>query len=170
MLQNLDTKIFHLINNLAHRSGLSDEVFIFLSKYSLIFFGLTLIYYFLQRRKVFWTALVSAILSRGIITELIRFLYQRPRPFAALDQVKLLIPKDGSEPSFPSGHAVFLFAVAFAVYLYDKKIGGILILAALLASIARIYTGIHYPSDILGGAAVAYASVYLVKKAKRRDY
>ncbi len=169
MLQNFDTKLFHIINNFARQSGLGDQVFVFLSKYSILIFSLVLVYYFFRHRRVFWTALVSAILSRAILTELIRFFWERPRPFAALEQVKLLIPKDGAEPSFPSGHASFLFAIAFAVYLSDKRIGGILIIAALVMTLARIYTGAHYPSDILGGIIVAMVSVVLVKKLKRKQ-
>lgn len=167
-MQDLDTKIFQAINNLAERSGVSDQVFVFLSKYSLIIFSLVLVYYLFKKRRVFWAALISAILSRAILTELIRFLYHRPRPFVALEKVKLLIPKDSLEASFPSGHASLLFAIAFAVWLYDRKIGAILIVAAVLMSFARIYTGVHYPSDIIGGIVVALVSVLVVSKIIRR--
>lgn len=162
-----DTKLFQLINNLAERSTLGDQVFVLMSNYSVYVFALILVLYLFKNRKIFWTSLVAALLSRGIITEIIRFLYNRPRPFVVLENVKLLIEKNGQEPSFPSGHASFLFAVALAVFLFDRKIGAIMLVVALLFSLARIYTGVHYPLDIIGGFAVALISVFLVRKVMR---
>ncbi len=163
-MQNLDTKLFQAINSLAEKSQFWDRVFVFGSKYAVLIFALILAIYFFKSRKIFWAAGISALLSRGIFTEVIRFIYDRPRPFVALENVKLLIEKNGSEPSFPSGHAAFLFAIALAVFLFDRKIGAILTVVALIFSVARIYTGVHYPFDILGGLLIALVSVFLVRK------
>ena len=166
-MSGFDTKLFRLINDLAEKSEFRDQVFIFSSNYGLYIFAGVLIVLFFWRRRLFWAALVSVILSRAIITEVLRYFLKRPRPFVALKNVRLLVEKNAAEPSFPSGHAAIYFAIAFAVYLFNRKIGVILIIAALLASLARVYTGIHYPSDILGGILVALFSVYLVNKLKR---
>jgi undecaprenyl-diphosphatase len=72
--------------------------------------------------------------------------------------------------SFPSGHAAFFFALATAVTLFNKKVhpersrrtGIWLFVGAFLISLARIYAGVHYPSDILAGAAVGVFSGWLV--------
>ena len=57
--------------------------------------------------------------------------------------------------SFPSGHTCASFAAAFALYKTLPRRWGIacLVLAALI-SLSRLYVGVHYPSDVLGGAAV----------------
>lgn len=180
-MTNLDIKLFYAINGLAQKSVFWDQVFIYLNKASMVMFTLVLVYYLFKNRRTFWAAALSAILSRGILTELIRFFYHRSRPFVALENVNflgdgnLVLKIDQSNASFPSGHAAYLFAVAFAVYLsadkaglYDKKIGGILIVAATVLSFARIYVGVHYPLDILGGAAIAGLSVFLVHKLKNK--
>lgn len=169
-MQNFDTRLFQTINNWANRSSFFDQIFVWGAKSAVVIFGLVLVYYIFKNRRIFWASVVTALVSRAILTELIRFIYKRPRPFIALDHVKLLIPKDGTEPSFPSGHAAFLFAVAFAVYLYDKKIGGILILVAFLMSFARIYTGVHYPSDIIGGILVAALSAFMTRRLRRKTF
>lgn len=166
-MQNLDTQLFYAINGLAQKSPFWDEVFIFLSKYSIVVFSLVLLYYLIKNRRIFWAALFSIALARLGFVELIRLLYNRPRPFLQTPETKLLIEKEAQEPSFPSGTTAILFSLAFAVYLYDKKIGAILIIAALVLSAARVYVGVHYPSDILGGIAVAALSVYLMKKIKK---
>lgn len=164
-----DIKLFYAINNLAEKSQFWDQLFILANKYAVAVFTIILLVYFFRSRKVFWTAALSAILSRGILTEAIRFFYHRPRPFVALENVKRLIEKNGLEASFPSGHTAYIFAIALAVYLYDKKIGGILMAAVVLLTFARIYLGVHYPSDIIGGILIAYLSVLLVQKLLHRN-
>lgn len=66
-------------------------------------------------------------------------------------------------PSFPSGHAAFYFALAFAVYLYHKKAGAFFLTGAALISISRVAGGIHYPSDILAGAILGYFTAIFVR-------
>lgn len=161
---DFDIQIFYAINGLAQRSAFWDQILILANKYGVVFFALVLVFYFFRNRQIFWSAAASAILSRGILTEIIRFLYHRPRPFVALENVTKLINQNSSEPSFPSGRAAFFFAIAFAVYLFDKKIGGILVLLALFLGLIRIYAGVHYPLDIIGGIAVAAFSVSLAQR------
>lgn len=158
-----DTRWFHNINDLAGRSMGLDRLLVFANKYGLYFFALTVIIYFFVHRRIFWAAFWAAILSRGIFTEVIRFFYHRARPFGVLTNYHLLVPKE-TEYSFPSGHAAFYFAIAFAVYLYDKKAGGWLLVLALILSLDRVFVGVHYPLDVLGGIIVGAISVCIVKK------
>lgn len=158
----LDIKLFYLINGLAQRSDFWDGLLIAISKSSLVVFSLVLAFFIFKNRQIFWVALLSAILSRGIFTEVIRYFYQRPRPYLALADVNILAEINRQTPAFPSGHSAFMFAIAFAIYLFDKKIGLTLVSAALVFGFARVYIGIHWPSDILGGILAALLSVYLV--------
>lgn len=64
--------------------------------------------------------------------------------------------------SFPSGHAAFMFALAFAMYSFDKKAGKILIAAAILTGIGRVLAGVHYWYDIVGGAILGYIVAFVV--------
>jgi len=68
--------------------------------------------------------------------------------------VNQLISYDGARSSFPSGHASFFFALATVIYLYNKKLGAWFLAAAALISLARVYVGVHYPSDVLAGAII----------------
>jgi len=58
--------------------------------------------------------------------------------------------------------------MATVVYLYNKKWGIGFFIATILITLGRVMAGVHYPSDILGGAlvgvAVAYTVLYLTRK------
>ena len=97
-------------------------------------------------------AFTSAVISRFVFTQVIWFSYFRPRPFVFHSVFQYISPMTNN--SFPSGHAAFFFGLATVVYLFNKKIGYWFLTGAFLISIARIFAGIHYPSDILVGAAI----------------
>ena len=167
----IDVKIFYFFNNLAGKSAIFDASIIFLADYfgyfvvAAFFTLLFLAPFYKDKSRVFLTAVISVVLSRFTITEIIRFSYCRSRPFAA-HIVKQLV--ETNHCSFPSGHAALFFALAMAIYFYNKKWGAWFFSAAVLMGLARIIAGVHYPLDILGGAAVgilsAYAIFYFAKK------
>lgn len=172
----LDIKIFYFFNNLAGQSRLFDAFVIFSAKYFqyfLILIFLVLLYFskYLKQEKIriLWVAVVSAVIARLGVTEIIRFFYHRPRPFVAHQVHQLL---SDNEWSFPSGHSAFFFAIAAAIFLYNRKWGIGFFLMAVLINISRVIAGIHYPSDILGGfivgAAVACAVFYFAARKTSR--
>jgi undecaprenyl-diphosphatase len=63
--------------------------------------------------------------------------------------------------SFPSDHASLLFAIAMTITLVRPSIGSVAFVWALIIDLGRVYVGIHYPSDIIGGAGLGVASVCL---------
>ena len=103
-----------------------------------------------NQRAVLYAFLAQPV-ANGIIG-LNNSLYFRPRPFAALP-VKMLFyePTDSSMPSNP---AAVGFAFATAVWLVNRRAGAVLYAFAALFAISRVYCGVHYPLDIVGGATV----------------
>lgn len=101
-----------------------------------------------RQRKLGITILTAMIVSL-IFTFVFQYLAQRPRP----DTVRLLIPPPNF-PAYPSGHAAMAFAVAMVLALaYRRKWAWILALGgASLIALSRVYLGLHYPSDVIGGA------------------
>lgn len=170
MLIEWDKKIFEALFGLTHQNRWLDHLFIFFADYMAYFLILASAVFILMtadwRNRWFLFAEMSlaAILSRGIITELIRFFYDRPRPFLALG-LEPLFSNDSS--SFPSGHATFFFALAAVLFLYNKRAGTWFFLAALIMGAARVVSGVHWPSDILGGLAVALISVCISRSMIR---
>ena len=162
----VDINFFYFFNNLAGQYRFFDMLVVFFAEYFqylLVAIFLLLLYFsqYARREKfrMFWVTVVSTIVARLGVTELIRFFYHRPRPFVSY-QVQQLFSENGW--SFPSGHSAFFFAMATAIYLYNKKWGIGFFFAAVLMNISRIIAGVHYPSDILGGAIVGIAVGYIV--------
>ncbi len=95
----------------------------------------------------------SALVARFGVAEIIRHFYYHPRPYWVLGNVHLLLSKE-LESSFPSGHTIFVFALATCVYLYNKKLGKWYLWAAALVGFARVFAGVHWPYDIVGGVVL----------------
>lgn len=107
-------------------------------------------------------AAAAALIARFGLTELTRFFYNRPRPFEGLPDIIQLIPHP-SGGSFPSGHAALSFAVAAAVAFYYPKASILFFLAALSIGVGRVAAGLHWPSDIAGGAVIGVITAVALK-------
>lgn len=114
---------------------------------------------------VLWSV-VSGVLSRFIVTNIIRLFWQRERPFDVMD-VNLLL-KLKSEASFPSGHAAFYFAISTIVYFFNKKLGYLFFAVSILMGLARIFVGYHWPLDIFFGLVIGVFSGWLINKISKK--
>ncbi len=114
-----------------------------------------------RRIYIFVEGALAVILSRGIIAAGIQFFYHRERPFAFYG----ISPLFGTTGwSFPSGHMTLFFALATVVWFADRKWGAWYFLFAAVMGAARIYAGLHWPSDILAGAVIGIVSAFVVRK------
>jgi undecaprenyl-diphosphatase len=100
-------------------------------------------------------------LANTVIKEL-SFVYFRPRPFAT-DAVKLLFYRP-SVSSFPSVPIATAFTFAAGAWYARRDVAKLLFVLASLYGLARVYAGVHYPLDVIGGAAIGVGSVYLVAR------
>ena len=120
-------------------------------------------------RMVVAGAVLSAFIGRFVIKEAVVLVYDIPRPFAIVHDVTPLISHD-SMASFPSGHAVFFFAAATVILLYNRWLGTALLVASAGMVLARVAAGIHWPSDVLAGASIGVLIGLLMGVALRRYY
>ncbi len=166
-MSTLNLYLFQFIFGLSHRNFFVDDLGVFLAQYLpyLLVLG-ALIFVFLfegwkKRILVLSEGLMALILSRGIITEVIRFFYHSPRPFQALNLSALI-----NEPSysFPSGHAALFFALATTIFYLSRRLGWWFFALATANGLARIFVGVHWPFDIVGGAVVGIVSAMLIHK------
>ncbi len=176
----LDLYSFHLINDLSHKWSYLDLSGALLAKY----LGFLLLLYLLPllfkqknwKVKIYFSSLIilSILIARGLVVETIRFFYQRPGPFAVLG-FNPLIPENHNG-SFPSGHAAIFFALAASVWFFNKsanqsqKTFVLLLVGAIIISLAMIFAGIHWPSDILAGALIGFTSAFFIKTILPYDY
>lgn len=176
-ISNLDLQAFRWLNSWVDFSDFIDWTIVFRAQYLgyvvffalLVFLGVTATARFCEYRKknleMVFFALMSGLIARFGATELIRFFYDRPRPFEVLDEINQLL-NHSNGGSFPSGHAAFFFAVAAAVSFYYPKTSILFFIAAVNIGLARVAAGVHWPSDILGGAIVGIVTAFIIHRAK----
>jgi membrane-associated phospholipid phosphatase len=105
-------------------------------------------------------ALASAALAL-LVNQLIGTVWHRQRPFAAHPSAHVWGARS-HDPSFPSDHASAAFAIAFAVFVFDRVVGTLFLAAAMVIGAGRVLIGAHYPTDVLAGCLVGLGSALLV--------
>ncbi|MCD8020429.1 MAG: phosphatase PAP2 family protein [Clostridiales bacterium] len=127
-----------------------------------------LLLFFKKTRTAGILGLFSMGLGALITNVCLKNLVARPRPYDICADIIPLIDKP-ADYSFPSGHTCASFACALILWKPLPRKWGIpsLILATLIA-FSRMYVGVHYPSDILGGFIVAFFSSAAVYAVYRR--
>ena len=95
---------------------------------------------------------VSSVGAANGLTTIVNTLVCRQRPY--LDHDLTLLFYGPTDCSFPSNATAVGFALATAVFFRHRRLGAALYVLAVLWGVARVYAGVHYPSDVLAGAAV----------------
>lgn len=128
-----------------------------------ILLGLLLLFWKKTRRA--GAAALGAMGIGALLTNIIlKNLIGRTRPYEVVNGLILLVEKQ-HDFSFPSGHACASFAAASALYRFlPGKWGVPWIVLAVLIAVSRLYVGVHYPTDVLAGAAVGIFSAWLIEK------
>ena len=176
-----DTSIFLWINGLAGKVPVFDEFFKGIANdyFALITGCLVLVWLWFATRDVAQReknqrAVLTAMTSIGIVSAMMMLInnnYFRLRPFDVLpsSSVHLLFYKP-TDSSFPSNLAAVIFALAIPVFIKNKRYGSWLLALAVLTGFGRVYIGVHYPLDILGGAAlgvlagiVSFGIIWIIK-------
>ena len=110
-----------------------------------------------NQRAVIFIAL--ALLFCNALIKDLSYLYFRPRPFAT-EAVKLLFYRP-SVSSFPSIPIEVAFCFAAGAWYANPRVSKLLVFLGTLYALARVYAGVHFPSDVLGGALIGSGMVYI---------
>ncbi len=159
-----DISLFYAIHALSGHGVAGDFLIVFFGEYFIyiVFIVFVCVAYLAYRKQKSIAALspyLGAVIAAGVaygIADVIRFFYHRPRPFVTLPISHLLAD---TAYSFPSAHTIVLFALATAVYFFNKKFSYFIFAAGFVIGVARVAGGVHYPSDILGGIILGIATV-----------
>jgi membrane-associated phospholipid phosphatase len=114
-------------------------------------------------------SLTIAITIVALTTQGIKSIVQRERPFKKIPAIEKL--STGGDASFPSGHTTEAFAMAAALSLLfrKKEIMIPVYIWAFLVAYSRMALGVHYPSDVLFGAALGTLISWLVVASLRNS-
>jgi undecaprenyl-diphosphatase len=162
----MDTSLFLFINQ-GLQNNILDAVMVFITNRSYLLLVALLIPLFIKdHRKGLFVFLIAALgfFAADGLSGFVKHIIGRPRPCQVIPETRLVIGCLKSF-SFPSAHATTSFAAAALIGHYFRKAAVPAFAIAVLVAFSRIYLGVHYPSDVLGGAvlggAVAGLIIYL---------
>ncbi len=164
-LYSIDLTIFYFFNHTIS-TGFLDKFFSILTDVKswyiayIILIGIALIKGGPRGRIAVIGLLLLIIVSDQLGYRILKELVHRIRPCVALTDVLTPAGCAGSF-SFPSNHALNNFAAATFLYSLYPKFKWAFFITAILVSTSRIYLGVHYPSDVLGGALIGILLGYL---------
>jgi undecaprenyl-diphosphatase len=158
-LWDLDLELFRAIHVGMHREWLDFWISMItwtgLGSMQAAFL-IVAIYFFRDQRLNLWRIATAGIIA-GILRAILMRLADRVRP-SNLPWAHPQEPIFGNT-SFPSGHATGTFAIAIALWLTYRKtdyawVGNAAIVWACLVAFSRVYLGVHFPTDVVGGAGL----------------
>ena len=173
LIEQADVWLFHLLNlHLVHPAV--DDLMVFLTRERLsghIYF-MAALFIAVRKGKEGFLIILFTLLAVGladfVASGIFKSLIQRERPCFALEHVRLLVYQMRSY-SFASSHAANSSAVAGVTWIFfhrgvlvEKLFTVVMILYASAIAFSRVYVGVHYPGDVLGGMVIGLCSASLV--------
>ncbi|WNR43112.1 undecaprenyl-diphosphatase [Paenibacillus roseipurpureus] len=165
----VDYHLFQYINQLSNNlSFLNPMMCNLATKAEYVFYLGVVVYWFTRQkanRDMVAKSLLSASIALGLSGMLGHFFY-RDRPFVT-HEVLQLIPHPANA-SFPSDHATAAFAIAASIWMYRRKAGTFWFVLAASIAFSRVWTGVHYVSDVMAGAIIGISVAWTVHQLSHR--
>ncbi|MFD3542065.1 bifunctional phosphatase PAP2/diacylglycerol kinase family protein [Streptomyces sp. NPDC058662] len=120
-----------------------------------------------RARKAAVRGVASLALASATINTVGKWSVRRPRPLLHGVPVVRQLRTQPQTTSFPSGHAASAFAFTAGLALESPGWGAAVAPVAASVAFSRVYTGVHYPSDVLAGAALGVAAGFVVRRLAR---
>jgi undecaprenyl-diphosphatase len=152
----------------ARHDGFEDTLGAYVGASELLFLAIVVGLFLLvpgARRAVAQRAAVAAgatVAVALVIAHFVSVAVDRPRPFVAHAASIHPFLTHAADPSFPSDHSTAAFAIAVAVALRQRNWGAILIVLAAVVAAGRVFLGLHYPTDVIAGAALGTATAVVL--------
>ena len=122
---------------------------------------------FPRHTAAMWRLWLAVALTFVVVDAVAKPFVNRARPYESLPEIQLIDARPTNQ-SFPSGHAAMAVAGALAGTQMIPGAGWILWPVAGVVSLSRVYLGVHWPSDVIGGAVTGLACAWLVLGGRLR--
>ena len=123
---------------------------------------------FRRTRRIGVYCAASMLLTLLVVNLCIKPLAARTRPYELIQGLEILVSRP-RDYSFPSGHSANSLSCAWTLFrLAPKKYGVPALVLAVLIALSRLYVGVHFPTDVLAGAAIGVLLSELTLRALRR--
>ena len=157
-MNSFDNWVYEFLNSFNSEALTIIMVIITNLAHAITFIGITVLILIFVKNKIIKKYVVVNLIAVVAINQALKYIIGRPRP-----EVTRLVSAHGY--SFPSGHSMTVFAYyGFLIYLIYKhvknikvKIGLIILLVCIIlfVGVSRIYLGVHYATDVIGGFLIS---------------
>ena len=158
----LNEDLFFSIYNLSNKNNLVDFIMTTGAEYVIFAMAIVSVLLFLKGsekdKKAFFLILGSFIVGFVLLKLLHIFIYE-PRPYMTFPIDPLI--NLGIDESFPSDHSLVSSIMTFSYYFYRARFAFLMGVGSLWIGFSRIFSGVHYPFDILGGFILGLLAVSL---------
>ncbi len=168
-----NTTLFFQIFSLSGKYTILDFLMIFGAGYMIYLTALLVVTVGLagkpREKQAFLLTFFSYILS-VVLFEIIHLFVNEPRPFVTYSLTPLIPPTllihQAADAAFPSAHTISMAVAFFSFAFYRSKWAYLLFIFLLWVGFARIFVGVHYPFDILGGVLTGLIAVLIIWNVK----
>jgi undecaprenyl-diphosphatase len=165
----MDWGLFHAINSLGrHDDGLQDAAIAYNAVALFAIVGIAGLLWFLARphgplKAKLAAASAAFSVGLGLLLNVVAgSLWHHDRPFVDHPRGVVLLVHHVADNSFPSDHSTVAFAAAFAVLVFYRRLGALLVLTAIGVAFSRVLLGVHYPVDVAASVVIGAASATIV--------
>lgn len=160
--------LFFLIFGASNKNPILDFLMIFGAEY-VIYLTFFMMFLFsikggVKEKKSLILTLICLPIGVIIVKIIHLFIFQQ-RPFVTYDFLPLI--SQGVDASFPSRHTLTMSLIAFPYVYFKSKWASFLLTLMFWVGISRVYVGVHYPLDILGGILVGILTLIIGLQVKK---
>lgn len=173
-LKQLDASLIRSINQMSGNSALDQTMIVISSSWLWIIIGIVAGFYFIKKKQhfaigVMIASLVALALSDYISFEIVKQAFRRERPCWELEGIRWVLGSCGGSFGFTSNHAANAGAVAMTIWLNRARITSPIVLTSIALALAvgfsRVYLGVHYPGDVVGGYVLGSLVAFIVHRS-----